>query len=49
MRQYRFRDLIANLENRIQSGHRLLKNHGNFVAAPPSHFHGIQIENILTV
>ncbi len=30
-------DLVADGEDRIEAGHRLLKNHGYFVAANPAH------------
>ncbi len=37
MQHQHFRDLLANRENRVERGHRLLKNHGDLVAPNGAH------------
>ena len=37
MSQYRFRNLIAHTHHRIESGHRLLKDHADFCTANMAH------------
>src|SRR5256886_330322 len=46
MQPDRLADLIANRENRIQRGHRLLKDHGDLVAANLTHLLVVEFEEI---
>src|SRR5579883_1839774 len=39
-------DLVAHREGRVERGHRLLKDHGDLVAAPLAHLRRLELEEV---